>query len=395
MGKNNLRYIAVGILAAFLISCTGIITPTFGSELSKMKESQKKVQEEIKGKKKKLQEKKAEEKSLWAQLQSLNNNIEKTERELEDIRSKARVVEKDISETEQELKEAEARLKERLDIFSVRLKEIYQMGSGNFLEVLFEATSFRDFLVRFHLLEKIAEQDMQLLDEIEEERDQIARKKEKLEAKRQELAQLERATRLRHDELAQQKNEKENLLAAIKTEKATIEKALDELEQASNAIAAKIRAIQARQNARPGDSSGSGSKTGGRFGGVLSWPTPGYTTITSDYGSRVHPILGVRKLHTGIDIGAPSGAGVYSAGSGVVIHAGWLGAYGNTVVVDHGGGIATLYGHLSSISVREGQAVGNQDRIGSVGSTGLSTGPHLHFEVRVNGNPVSPWGYLR
>jgi len=395
LGKNKLKYIAGGLIAAFLFSCAGAMTPTFGSELSEMRESQRKVQEEIRDQKRKLKDKKAEEKSLWAQLQNLNSDIEKTENELENIRSKVRGIEENISETEQELEKAEARLQERIDIFSVRLKEIYQMGNVNFLEVLFEATSFRDFLVRFHLLEKIAEQDMQLLDEIEEERDQIARKKEELEAKRQELAQLERATRLKHEELAQQKNEKENLLAALETEKATIEKALDELEQASNAIAAKIRAIQARRNSSPGGSPGAGSEVGGRFGGVLSWPTPGYTSITSDYGWRVHPILGTRKLHTGIDIGAPMGAGVYSAGSGVVIYAGWFGAYGNTVVVDHGGGISTLYGHLSSISVREGQTVGNQDRIGSVGSTGLSTGPHLHFEVRLNGDPVSPWGYVR
>ncbi|HBT20864.1 MAG TPA: peptidase M23 [Peptococcaceae bacterium] len=394
MGKKS-RYIAGVTLAVFLLSCAGIITPTSGSELSEMRESQRKVQEEIRDQKEKLKDKEVEEKTLWAQLQNLNSDIEKTENELKDIRGKVEDVEENIAETEKELEKAEERLQERIDIFSVRLKEIYQSGSVNFLEVLFEATSFRDFLVRFHLLEKIAEQDMKLLDEIEKERDKISRKKVELEEQKRELAQLERATRIKREELAQQKNEKENLLADLRTEKATIEKALEELEQASNAIAAKIRAIQARRSSSPGGSSGSAPGAGGGFGGVLSWPVPGYSGVTSDFGLRVHPILGTRKMHTGIDISAPMGAGVYSAGSGVVIYAGWFGAYGNTVVIDHGGGISTLYGHLSSISVREGQSVGNQDRIGSVGSTGLSTGPHLHFEVRVNGDPVSPWGYLR
>ena len=100
-------------------------------------------------------------------------------------------------------------------------------------------------------------------------------------------------------------------------------------------------------------------------------------------------------MHTGIDIGAPMGADIFSSESGTVIYAGWLGAYGNAVVVDHGGGISTLYGHMSRISVREGQSVGFQDKVGDVGSTGWSTGPHLHFEVRKNGEPVDPWNYLR
>ena len=172
-------------------------------------------------------------------------------------------------------------------------------------------------------------------------------------------------------------------MASLESEKAVIEKGLAELEQASNEIAAKIRASTARTGGYSGNPSG-------RF----LWPTPGYSKITSDYGMRVHPILGTKKLHTGIDIGAPSGTRILSGDAGVVIHAGWLGAYGNAVVVDHGGGLSTLYGHMSSIAVREGQQVTAGQKLGGVGSTGLSTGPHLHFEVRVNGNPVSPWGYL-
>jgi len=380
----NFRRSLAGILAAVFFAIALLMMPTYGSELDEMREKQKEVKQEIERTKQKLQEAKEEQRTIFGQLKNLNDTIEETTAQLETIRERLRLTEAAIEKTERELKEAEARLQERVEILSVRLKEIYQQGNVDYLEVLLEATSFRDFLVRFHLLEKIAEQDMQLVDEIEAERQKIANKKADLEVKRQELAGLERETRLKREELEQKKVEKEQLLAALETEKATIERALKELEQASNIIAAKIRAIQARN-----------ANKGNRFGGKLSWPTPGYTFITSDYGWRVHPILGIRRLHTGIDIGAPMGANVYSAGSGVVIFTGWLGAYGNAIVIDHGDGISTLYAHLSRISVREGQEVGNQEKIGDVGSTGWSTGPHLHFEVRVNGEPVNPWGYVR
>jgi murein DD-endopeptidase MepM/ murein hydrolase activator NlpD len=116
--------------------------------------------------------------------------------------------------------------------------------------------------------------------------------------------------------------------------------------------------------------------------------------IVSGFGYRSHPIYGSRRLHTGIDLDADSGDPIYAAGAGVVLSAGWRGGYGNCVVIDHGGGIGTLYGHMSSLGVSTGDTVGQGTRIGAVGSTGASTGPHLHFEVRTNGEPVNPVPYL-
>ncbi len=125
----------------------------------------------------------------------------------------------------------------------------------------------------------------------------------------------------------------------------------------------------------------------------MVWPTGG--PITSDYGWRIHPVLGYRRMHTGIDIGAGYGRAIKATDSGNVIHSGWCGGYGYTVIIDHGKGISTLYAHCSKIYVRRGQAVFKGSTVAAVGSTGMSTGPHLHFEVRVNGVPVSPWGYIR
>ena len=371
-----------GIVCGVFIAST-LLIPVYGSNVNELRSQKSTLDRQKQQKERQLKETKKEQQTISGQLRDIGETIEKTDRDLESIRSRQADTEQAIRQTEKELAAAEEKLEERTGILAERLKQIYQQGDVSYLEVLLEATDFRDFLVRYHLLEKIAEQDMQLVEEIEAEREKIAQKQAELEEKNRQLASLEQEAQANMAVLEQKKGEKKALMASLATEKAVLERGLAELEQASNQIAAKIRASTARSGGYSGNPSG-------RF----LWPTPGYSKITSDYGMRVHPILGTKKLHTGIDIGAPSGTSIVSGDAGVVIHAGWLGAYGNAVVVDHGGGLSTLYGHMSSIAVREGQQVTAGQKLGGVGSTGLSTGPHLHFEVRVNGDPVSPWGYL-
>ena len=247
-----------------------------------------------------------------------------------------------------------------------------------------ESTSMTDFLVRMELLQKIAEHDMKLLDEIEAERAAVEEKKVELEQERDKIAQVKKETEDKKARLAAQQQEKAELVNALKYEKAAIERALAEEEEASRRLAAQIREIMSRMNS---DRQFSGSK--------LAWPVPGHTRITSDYGMRTHPVLKTKRMHTGVDIAAPSGAKVVAGESGDVILARYYGAFGNTVIIDHGSGIASMYAHLSSFTVKEGDVVVRGDQVGKVGSTGLSTGPHLHFEVRKNGEPINPWPYLK
>jgi len=377
------RRLCTGILCGVFI-VTSLLIPVYGSNVDEWRSQQQNLNRKIREKEKELKETKKEQQTIFGQLRGISDTIEKTEKELESIRNKKAETEEAIETTEEELADAEARLEERTQVLAVRLKEIYQQGEVNYLEVLLQATSFRDFLVRYHLLEKIAQQDMQLVEEIEAERKVIEEKKADLEAKHRRLASLEEEAKSNMELLEKKKGEKQVLMAALETEKEAIERGLAELEQASSEIAAKIRAATARDGGYSGTPSG-------RF----VWPTPGYSRITSQYGWRTHPILGTKRMHTGIDIGAPSGTTIKSGDAGAVVHAGWLGAYGNAVVVDHGGGISTLYGHMSSVAVREGQQVSAGQKLGAVGSTGWSTGPHLHFEVRQNGDPVNPWTYLK
>ena len=160
---------------------------------------------------------------------------------------------------------------------------------------------------------------------------------------------------------------------------------LEDLEAESKKLNSEIQALQAQQAAKNGNT---------KAPGAYLWPCPSSLTITSSYGYRTHPISGVKKLHTGMDIGASYGANVVAAAGGTVIMSKYYGGYGNCIIIDHGGGVATLYGHMSSLVAKNGQKVAAGETIGKVGSTGNSTGNHLHFEVRINGSTVNPAGYV-
>lgn len=169
-----------------------------------------------------------------------------------------------------------------------------------------------------------------------------------------------------------------DLLSEVKSERNSLEQMLDEMEKESDKLAQELLKVASK----------------GNFTGTLLWPTPGYTRITSPYGWRIHPIQKTKKFHSGVDVAAPMGSKAIASAAGKVIFTGWRGAYGNTIVVDHGG-LTTMYPHLSAILVKTGQYVKQGEQIGKIGSTGWSTGPHIHIEVRVNGEAVDPMKYMK
>ncbi|RYD07110.1 hypothetical protein N752_00580 [Desulforamulus aquiferis] len=216
---------------------------------------------------------------------------------------------------------------------------------------------------------------------IDKEKAQIEELKVALEARAQRIASLKNEQEAAKQVLAQAQKEKESLLNDARKDLKQTESEVDKLEAQEDAILRQI----ALENAQKG-----GSYDGGKF----SWPVPGYTNISSPFGNRIHPILKQNRFHSGIDIPAPTGVQVIAPAAGVVIFAGSMTGYGNVVMIDHGGGVVSLYGHLSSYQVSKGQGVAKGSNIAKVGSTGMSTGPHLHFEVRKDGTAVSPHGYL-
>jgi murein DD-endopeptidase MepM/ murein hydrolase activator NlpD len=262
-----------------------------------------------------------------------------------------------------------------------RLVALDERGDQGYLELLASSASFDDLLQRSEFAELLMEQDREALVDLKEHRDKVAAYQQTVAQKTAELKSWQAQARRLHDRTSAERTEVAGELSDVRAQREQIEAELAALERESNAIARMLRAMLAT----PAGRARYNRHYSGGMGGL---PVRG--RITSGFGYRFHPILHRAKLHTGIDIAAPSGTPIVSTAGGEVVTAGWRGGYGNTVIIDHGRGRATLYGHMSSVSVRVGQVVSRGQLIGRVGSTGLSTGPHCHYELRVNGSPVNP-----
>lgn len=376
------RFAALVLIILFMAASLGTAS---ADELDQLKKEQENINKQMEEEKKSLQSAQRQFTSLSEQVRYLENELSKVERELAALNRNVKNAEDLVKQAEAELLEIENELQEKVDLFKERLRQIYQRGDVNFFEVLTQSTSITDFLVRFELLKKIAEQDMKMVEEIDRKRLIAEEKKAELEKKRDHVVLLKKQSEAKLAQLEDQKKEQQAFLAQVRQEKSVIERALAELEEDSYRLAAEIRRIQLSRSR-----SGLSAPTG-----KFAWPTPGYNRITSDYGMRMHPILRTQRMHTGIDISAPMGSPAVAGEVGEVIYTGWFGGYGWTVVVDHGGGVSSMYPHLSRITVKEGDIVARGQEVGKIGTSGLSTGPHMHFEVRENGDPVNPWPYLR
>lgn len=380
MNKPIKSLIAATVLTAF-VGLT--FWPAYADELDDKYQELREISRQIEEKQKQLGQAERQEKSVIGQLRSLEYDINLTTSEINQLTGRLTIVERDIDLNEKELKKAEEALNTRTEVLNKRLKEIYLTGDVSYLEVLLESSSISDFLTRFDLLQRIVNQDMNLLKEIEDERHQIETKKADLEVRRSEMLTLRQDKANKNTYLAKQSQDKEKLLSSIKDQKEYVERELAAFEESSREVERIIREMEAKNpQAKPAAT------------GKLIWPLPGYTRVSSDYGWRIHPILKTRSLHTGIDIPAPSGTAIKAAQSGTVLYTGLMGAYGNVVILSHGGNLSTMYAHQSAIAVSVGDEVKQGDKIGAVGSTGWSTGPHLHFEVRINGTHTNPWDYV-
>jgi len=290
-----------------------------------------------------------------------------------------------VTAAQQELDQKQKELDDRRVALGKRARGIYESGQISHLELLFQSSDLSDFITRMEYFSKLVDNDRQLLEDIEFQKVQIVQKKSELQAKRDEAAKLEKEAALVSADLEKKKSLQSDALDQNQKAQQAAFDEIDRLEVESKALTEKIRKLQAAQ-------AGKGSQAGN--GTISTWPVPGYYEITSPFGWRTHPITKKRSMHTGTDVAAPTGTKLHAAGAGVVIMAGWNTAYGNMTIIDHGSGISTLYGHQSRLDVSEGQSVDADQVIGAVGSTGWSTGAHLHFEIRVSGNPTDPLQYF-
>jgi murein DD-endopeptidase MepM/ murein hydrolase activator NlpD len=369
-------------LLVVLIFIMGAILPVYADELEEHQRQLQEVGKDISQTRSKIDRVKKQERSIMGEILTLEKSIVANEMQLESTVDRIAYLEENITKLEEDIEDAQNELEDKTNLLSDRLVALYEQGDISYLEVLLSATDIKDFLTRYDMVNAIVEQDVDLIETIEKQKHDLETKKSDLSVKQNELKQSYSDQISIKETLDVQKSQKKDLLSNVQQEKNAYLRALEELEQTSRELEVMIRRMQGGSTTQLGT-------------GTYTWPAPGYSSITSAYGMRYHPILKVRKMHTGVDIGAPGGASVVAADGGKVIHCGLMGGYGQVIVVDHGNGISTLYAHLSAYAVSNGTSVTKGQTIGRVGSTGWSTGPHLHFEVRINGSYTDPMPYIR
>jgi murein DD-endopeptidase MepM/ murein hydrolase activator NlpD len=293
-----------------------------------------------------------------------------------------------------ELQDILGDLDDRTDTYSDRAVAIYKAGPTAYVDSLLTSENFSQLYDRYTYYQSASDADSELISEIEILREETETRRELVEKEEARIAKAKLALERDKDEVAALHHQQSILLAAREEAVHAKEKLLAQVEDKKSAYEA-VQEQLARDEAQitsllAGNSSSGPLPVGG---GQLAWPAAG--PVTSPYGYRTHPIFGDTRLHTGLDIGAPYGAPVVASGSGTVVYAGVMSGYGNVIAIDHGNGLATTYNHLSAFYVGNGQHVARGTQIGAVGCTGYCTGPHLHFEVRVNGSPVDPMPYLQ
>lgn len=317
-----------------------------------------------------------------AEIAAINQQIVDKQMEIETLEAQEVDLLLYIAKAEEELEKSNKRYNSQKEILEKRLVAMYEMGETSYLDVLLNSTSITDFLSNCYLIEEITKADTELLETVEAEKKYNQKLKEALETKKLVLA-ASRETREKHAiSLANMSSIKNSRLKQLSAEEFALHKMIEEYQNQIAEIETEIRLLAL-------------ANIGEEYvGGVMAWPVPGYTRITSQFGMRTHPITGVYKLHTGVDIGAPRGSQFIAANDGIVTYAGYNAAYGNMVIIDHGGGITTLYAHGDKILVNLGDSLYQGNPVLEVGSTGYSTGPHAHFEVRINGQYVEPLDYI-
>ena len=317
------------------------------------------------------------------QVQKLDERIADSQSELDELNTQIAELQTSIDEVSSKLKEAEDRYNRQQEILETRLVAMYEAGETNYLDVILSSRSISDFLSNYFLITELAGYETDLLEDMEEQKNEIEKEKKNLDDTQQQLATIKTNQTKTAKVLENTKTVRENFIAKLSDEEKNIQAQIDEYNRQFEEINNEILALALE-----------GIDTQ-YIGGEFAWPVPGYTRITSKYGMRTHPITGIYKLHTGVDIGAPMGASFVAANDGIVVKAGYNGAYGNMVIIDHGGGVQTLYAHGSEIMVKVGDTVKKGETVVlKVGSTGYSTGAHAHFEVRLNGVVTDPMPYI-
>ena len=372
------------VLISLMFNMTMFSFATSVTDLQNQKNEAADKKEDLEEQKEEVE---AEKNEALSKINELSDQISESQGKLDELNGKIEQLEESIAGKEKELEEAIARQQQQEDALEKRLIAQYKTGKVSYWSILLNPDGFLDFFSNLHNIERIAKLDAQLIDSIEQEKQAIEKTKEELTTQKSEVKTAKANAEKENVKLKNAKAQKNSQVQKLSEQEKSLQEQIDQYDKEMSDLTAKIKAAQAANK-------GNGT-TASTYNGRLAWPVPSSTKITSYYGYRIHPIYHVNKLHAGIDIGgADWGAPFVAADDGTVILARYYGGYGRCVIIDHGGGISTLYAHGSAIYVSEGQKVKRGENVLAIGSSGTSTGKHAHFEVRVNGSPVNPLPYI-
>ena len=391
MNKTIRKITAAGIIAALMAG----MLPGTGSMSTAEAASKSQLQNRLAELKSARAEANAAVKALEGEAEKYSEKIAALDYQIQSTRAQLNTTQKiidtlteDIEEKQVELDETVKELDDKQELFETRIRVMYENGDTTYMEVLLSSENFSDMLSHMEIVSQIMDYDKKVVEEYKALKLSIEQQKASLESDRKDKQDYADDLEQAYEEIEAQKKEYKALKAKVDSDlalkKAEAERMLREQDEINDEIAALSRQETAA-------SGGGGGKV---YSGSLVWPCPSYSRISSQYGYRTHPISGTRKLHKGLDIAASSGNPVIAAASGTVVKSYFSSSYGNYVVISHGGGLMTAYAHMTRRLVSAGQTVAAGQQVGTVGSTGNSTGPHLHFEVYVGGSTTNPMNYF-
>lgn len=371
--------------AAVLVAVMAFSAAALPAVYAESSSSSGSVQDRLEQAQGQLKEGKEKQNKLVAEIDSINLQIDQIVSEISAADKEIAEKEKEIEQAQEKLNSKKEEISDQNDDIGQRLRAMYKSGDTGILEVLLGSSDISELISNLDMIQLIYTNDQKVLSQMQTQYDEISDEKQTLEKLNEQLKAQKDEKKQSQQELESKKSDVEELEKQVAEDNEALEAQIDELNKEAQALTEQMQ---------QGEIKASTSADSKYSGTAMTWPVPSSQRITSEYGNRYHPILHVNKFHSGIDIGASEGSQILAANDGMVIFSGVKGGYGNCVMIDHGGGIVTLYGHCSKLLVSEGQNVTKGQNIALVGSTGQSTGPHCHFEVRVNGSTTNPLNYL-